>query len=179
MGMTSITLRMPWPDNLYFAVFGIGFGIPDYAEEAAEYAISFLPEKERELIKMRYKYGHSLEQIASPCGWTKQRAQLKERQVIEMLGTPAMSEFFFTNPNENRIINGGGEERKRIPSVGIGDLGLSFRAHNSLVKKGCVTLEQIYLSRNRLLGDYLGPTQLKEIDRKCREYGVAIIEQKE
>lgn len=164
-----------WPHNLYYAVFGKYYPLPENWEAEIEHILNLLTEREREFLTMRYRYGLTLQSIGDSAGLTKERVRqiiskilvrLRKRDLSLILlygrgNYPAEKEEQDEEERQRylqRIAAKYGEgspeleAAKNFSQYSIEDLNLSVRTKNCLIKCGYEYLDELLpFDEDRLL----------------------------
>ena len=90
----TYTPRKPvllWPHNLYASVFGAETELPVDVDDAIEYALSKVSQRESLVVFHRFKESLSLEDVSNEIAVTKERVRQIENKALKKLKHPVLS----------------------------------------------------------------------------------------
>lgn len=171
---------------------------PDDFDDSVDYAVETLPEKEKEVVLLRYKEGLSLKAIGDRKGLTRERIRQMQVKALQFLRHPSRIDYFKLGKKsveqkkeEERIARKELEKKlmeeikereiydrnkvkllyARAAYIDIRDLDLSARSYNCLARAGVETLADLLRKSLRGLREIrnLGAKSCKEIHDKVKD----------
>lgn len=114
-------------EALFYAVFGSAREAPepDDIEESVAYVLKFLPEINREIIRLKFGLGKTYKDIEKTVGFSREKARQNINSSLRMLRHPSKSRILLLGLKEY-------ENRHRDGIIEISEVGLSARAYNRL-----------------------------------------------
>lgn len=167
--------RLPWPINLYTAIFGREYhDIPDDASETVEYLLSRMGKNERLVILNRFKYGMPCVKIADLLSVSSGRVY---QIIVGALGLLSSSRYLPYLVRGKRIQEKVTESMtENYHGYSIEKLNLSSKVNNILRREGIQTLGDLSKTTKTILLDIkgIGPKSLEDIVSGCQEYLISI-----
>lgn len=125
-------------EALFYAVFGSARETPepDDIGESIAYLLKFLPEINREIIRLKFGLGKTYKDIERAVGFSREKARQNINSSLRMLRHPSKSRILLLGLKEyeNRHMNG---------ITDIEEIDLSTRAHTRLRLAGISTKDDL------------------------------------
>jgi predicted DNA-binding protein (MmcQ/YjbR family) len=181
-----------WPNNLYYVVFGKGYGgIPVDAEESIEYVFSILKQREKAVLLSRFKDYMTFKAIGVSLGVGCERVRQIQERALSKIRHPSRSRYLLDmiweiendrivketmRANHQKLVNTLSEEQilETYRQITIEKLDLCLRSYNCLRRAGIKTLAELatYTLVDLMRIRNLGANTLKEIESVCEQYGI-------
>lgn len=143
------------------------------------YAVTLLPERIQEMIRLRYEEKQTYRKIAETMGVTAERIRFLLRDAEAKLRMPGM--FKHVRQGRQAQDEYGSEDQhteqnapKNIMQTEIKDMGMSVRTTNRLIARGCYCLADVVaLNKDEILNIKLvGKLSRMEVAAKLEELGI-------
>lgn len=180
-------LKEPYPMNFFLTLNG-GFihGEPIANEDIKQdnidgllYAITFLPERILEMIRLRFEERLSFAKIAELMGLSLERVRYLINDAEVKLRRPNLYGYIKYGKLGRELRRAQLEEEKKNKvvepmQIEVRDMGLSVKAMNRLIAKGCdVVADVVALKKDEILNiKMLGKVMRQEIASKLESLGI-------
>ena len=180
-------LKEPYPMNFLLTLNG-GFihGEPIANEDIKQdnidgllYAITFLPERTQEMIRLRFEERQTFRKIGESIGITTERVRYLLVDAERKLRSPRLYGYIKYGKVGRELRRAQLEEEKKNKvvepmQIEVRDMGLSVKAMNRLFAKGCdVVADVVALKKDEILNiKMLGKAMRQEIASKLESLGI-------
>ena len=180
-------LKEPYPMNFLLTLNGGFFhGEPIANEDIKQdnidgllYAITFLPERTQEMIRLRFEERLTFNKIAELMGLSLERVRYLINDAEVKLRRPNLYGYIKYGKVGRELRRAQLEEEKKNKvvepmQIEVRDMGLSVKAMNRLIAKGCkVVADVVALKADEILNiKMLGKTMRREIALKLESMGI-------
>ena len=188
MAQRKAALKEPYPLNFLLTVQLDGFfHIEPLANEDIKqdnidgllYAMSLLPERTQEMIRLRFEERLSFNKIAELMGLSLERVRYLINDAEVKLRRPNLYGYIKYGKVGRELRRARLEEEKKNKvvepmQIEVRDMGLSVKAMNRLIAKGCdVVADVVALKKDEILNiKMLGKTMRQEIASKLESLGI-------
>lgn len=188
MAQRKAALKEPYPLNFLLTVQLDGFfHIEPLANEDIKqdnidgllYAMSLLPERTQEMIRLRFEERLSFNRIAELMGLSLERVRYLINDAEVKLRRPNLYGYIKYGKLGRELRRAQLEEEKKNKvvepmQIEVRDMGLSVKAMNRLTAKGCdVVADVVALKKDEILNiKMLGKTMRQEIASKLESLGI-------
>lgn len=134
----DIISKTDFREALFYAVFGSERETPepDDIKESVAYVLKFLPEINREIIRLKFGFGKTYRDIEKAIGISREKARQNINSSLRMLRHPSKSRILLLGLKEY-------ENRHKDGIIEISEVGLSARAYNRLSIAGIKTKDDL------------------------------------
>ena len=188
MAQRKAALKEPYPLNFFLTVQLDGiFHIEPLANEDIKqdnidgllYAMSLLPERTQEMIRLRFEERLSFTKIAELMGLSLERVRYLINDAEVKLRRPNLYGYIKYGKVGRELRRAQLEEEKKNKvvepmQIEVRDMGLSVKAMNRLIAKGCdVVADVVALKKDEILNiKMLGKVMRQEIASKLESLGI-------
>lgn len=187
MARRKAALKEQYPMNFLLTLNGGFFhGEPIANEDIKQdnidgllYAITFLPERTQEMIRLRFEERLSFNKIAELMGLSLERVRYLINDAEVKLRRPNLYGYIKYGKVGREVRRAQLEEEKKNivvdkMQIDVRDMGLSVKATNRLIAKGCrVVTDVVALKKDEILNiKMLGKTMRQEIASKLESLGI-------
>ena len=188
MAYRKAALKEPYPMNLLLTVNDGFFHIEPLKNEDIKqdnidgllHAVTFLPERTQEMIRLRFEERQSFGRIAETMGLSLERVRYLISDAEVKLRRPNLYGYIKYGKLGRELRRAQLEEEKKNKvvepmQIEVRDMGLSVKAMNRLVAKGCdVVADIVALKKEEILNiKMLGKTMRQEIASKLESLGIS------
>ena len=189
MAFRRAALNEPYPISLMLTVNGGGFfhveplANEDITQDNIDgllYAVTLLPERIQEMIRLRYEEKQTYKKIAEIMGVTPERIRSLLSDAESKLRRPPLYGYIKYGKVGREVRRAQLEEEKKNKvidkmQVEVRDMGLSAKATNRLIAKGCkVVADVVALKKDDIMNiKMLGKVTRAEIASKLESMGIA------
>ena len=188
MARRKAAFTEPYPMNYMLTVnHGFFFCEPLANEDIKQdnidgllYAVSLLPERTQEMIRLRYEERQTYGKIGETLGVTAERVRSLLSDAEAKLRRPNLYNYIKYGKvgRELRRAQLGEEQKNKVidpMQIEVRDMGLSVKAMNRLIAKGCrVVADVVALKKDDILNiKMLGKVTRAEIASKLESIGIA------
>lgn len=142
--------NLPWPQNLWSAVFRKQVSadeLPEDWEQALEHVLDSLrSEKKKEILKFYFRDGRTLQEIGDFYGTTAEPVRQHAEKALRSIRHPSRKIFLFIGLENGKAALSKEREvepRRLDDDKTIDSIGLSVRAWNCLRRARIETIEQL------------------------------------
>jgi len=187
MARRKAALREPFPMNFLITINdGFFHGEPIANEDIKQdnidgllYAITFLPERTQNMIRLRYDERKTYSGISEVMGITAERVRYLLLDAERKLRSPRLYGYIKYGKAGREVRRAQLEEEKKNEvidpmQIDVRDMGLSVKAANRLIAKRCdVVADVVALKKDEILNiKMLGKTMRQEIASKLESLGI-------
>ncbi len=180
-------LNEPYPMNLLLSVNDTPFennpidieNVTQDTIDGLHHALGLLPERHREIVRLRFEEKQTYAQIGEVMGVSLERIRFLVHDAMVKLRTPPSLFYIIYGKQGYEEIRRKSieEKRKNIPTVmemPLRDLDLSIRPENRLIAIGCKTVADVVaLSKVEILNiKRLGDKSIHEVAAKLESLGI-------
>ncbi len=180
-------LNEPYPMNLLLAINETPLenkpldlnNVTQDTIDGLNHALGTLPERLREIVRLRFEEKQTYSKIGTAIGVTPERIRYLVYDAARRLRQPPVLFYICYGKQgyEKIRLQIAEEKKKKVPSVmdiPIKDLDLSVRAENRLIATGCKSVADIVALKGEEIVTIknLGKTSLQEIARKLETLGI-------
>ena len=187
MAYRKAVLKEPYPMNLLLTLNDGFFHFEPLANEDIKqdnidgllHAVSFLPGRTQEMIRLRFEERQTFKKIGETIGITTERVRYLLVDAERKLRSPRLYGYIKYGKVGREVRRAQLEEEKKNAvvdkmQIDVRDMGLSVKAMNRLIAKRCdVVADVVALKKDEILNiKMLGKTMRQEIASKLESLGI-------
>jgi hypothetical protein len=179
--------KEPYPMNLLLTINeNVVAGRPLDTENITQdtidglfYAVSMLPQREQEMLRLRFEERKTYAEIGNVYGVNGTRARYLINHAMRLVRTPALFNYLKLGKQgyeaqRIKYVYEGKEYAPEILQKHISDMGLSVKSINLLISVGCLTVEDVIsFKKSQIENIYqIGIGTIREVAFKLEYMGV-------